>query len=274
MISIRTRQFFSTSRPTSVRLYSLQESGLYLYCNHDHTGGHFNLPKLEKLYHYVDGIRNFGATDNYNTEAAEHFHIDFAKTVFCASNKRNYLPQIAIWLERRKKLVAFQARVLWRIEGRDAIHCGRPCTSMVMTKAKAAGTHIIVPASPSLVAVPLTMLATHYGATSIKVTLQTFIAQHCAPSQALRYRSLQADKNIIIPFESVLVWHKIKFRLNSLLLAQLPDEDNSVNANPGHRDLPHLRRFDTALVKLPDGNGADTDSTTGIKSRSSKSPGS
>ena len=40
---------------------------------------HFNFPKLHSLLHYVDSIKLFGTTDNYNTELFERLHINFTK---------------------------------------------------------------------------------------------------------------------------------------------------------------------------------------------------
>ena len=48
-----------------------------------------NFPKLKALQHYVYSINLFGATDNYNTEASEHLHIDYAKNAFEATNKKD-----------------------------------------------------------------------------------------------------------------------------------------------------------------------------------------
>ena len=39
----------------------------------------FNIPKFHSMQHYMGSIRNYGATDNYNTEYTEHLHIDLAK---------------------------------------------------------------------------------------------------------------------------------------------------------------------------------------------------
>ncbi|CAA7260292.1 unnamed protein product [Cyclocybe aegerita] len=39
----------------------------------------FNIPKFHSLLHYIDTIKDFGTTDNYNTEMFERLHIDFAK---------------------------------------------------------------------------------------------------------------------------------------------------------------------------------------------------
>ncbi|KAA1479270.1 hypothetical protein DENSPDRAFT_789011, partial [Dentipellis sp. KUC8613] len=65
---------------------------------------HFNIPKFHSLLHYVDSIRLYGTTDNYNTEMFKRFHIDFAKEAWRASNHRNERPQMAQWLSRREKL--------------------------------------------------------------------------------------------------------------------------------------------------------------------------
>ncbi|KAG2053960.1 hypothetical protein BDR06DRAFT_884962 [Suillus hirtellus] len=56
---------------------------------------HFNIPKIHSLAHYINSICMFGATDNYNTEAFEHLHIDFAKEAWRATNKRDEHPQMA-----------------------------------------------------------------------------------------------------------------------------------------------------------------------------------
>lgn len=58
-----------------------------------------NIPKFHSLHHYLDSIRRFGTTDNYNTELFERLHIDFAKRGFQASNKRDPFPQMVQWLD-------------------------------------------------------------------------------------------------------------------------------------------------------------------------------
>ena len=57
---------------------------------------HLNIPKFHMLKHYAQSIRELGATDNYNTEAFERLHIDFAKAGWRASNHCNTLPQM-VW---------------------------------------------------------------------------------------------------------------------------------------------------------------------------------
>ncbi|KAF9521848.1 hypothetical protein CPB83DRAFT_872139 [Crepidotus variabilis] len=66
-----------------------------------------NIPKFHSLMHYIQAIKYFGTTDNYNTEAFERFHIDFAKEGYRASNKQDVFPQMVLWLSRREKISMF-----------------------------------------------------------------------------------------------------------------------------------------------------------------------
>ncbi|KAG1735953.1 uncharacterized protein EDB91DRAFT_1235852 [Suillus paluster] len=69
---------------------------------------HLNIPKLHSMQHYAECIRNFGTTDNYNTEMFEHFHIDYAKEGWRATNFRDELPQMTQWLSRQEKVAMFE----------------------------------------------------------------------------------------------------------------------------------------------------------------------
>jgi hypothetical protein len=61
---------------------------------------HFNILKFHNIQHYVASIVALGTPDGYNIELPEQLHIDFAKNTYNASNKRNYLEQMAVWLQR------------------------------------------------------------------------------------------------------------------------------------------------------------------------------
>jgi hypothetical protein len=78
----------------------------------------FNLPKLHSLLHYTSSIKLFGTTDNYNTEYSERLHIDLAKDAYAATNHKDELAQMTIWLERKEKIAQFDAIVAWRLLGR------------------------------------------------------------------------------------------------------------------------------------------------------------
>jgi hypothetical protein len=74
---------------------------------------HFNIPKVHSMEHYVPAISNLGTLDNCNSEISERLHIDFAKLGYRASNKKDYLHQMVIWLERREKIAHFDDYLRW-----------------------------------------------------------------------------------------------------------------------------------------------------------------
>ena len=74
---------------------------------------HFNIPKLHNIQHYVDAIYSLGSADGYNTELPERLHIDFAKSAYLATNKRDFLEQMAIWLQRQEAILLRSAYLAW-----------------------------------------------------------------------------------------------------------------------------------------------------------------
>ncbi|KAJ7506471.1 Zn-finger domain-containing protein [Mycena galericulata] len=74
---------------------------------------HFNIPKIHSLQHYVDAIRSLGSADGYNTEAPERLHIDFAKSAYRASNKRDYTSQMTVWLQRQEAFALRRSYLSW-----------------------------------------------------------------------------------------------------------------------------------------------------------------
>ncbi|KAH9914239.1 uncharacterized protein B0H18DRAFT_887376 [Fomitopsis serialis] len=67
-----------------------------------------NIPKIHSLLHYAESIRLYGTTDNYNTEAFERLHIDFAKDAWRATNHRDEFPQMVKWISRREKITMYE----------------------------------------------------------------------------------------------------------------------------------------------------------------------
>ncbi|KAF5346217.1 hypothetical protein D9757_014049 [Collybiopsis confluens] len=74
---------------------------------------HFNIPKFHSLLHYIESIRWLGTTDNYNTEAFERLHIDFAKEGWRASNKRDPFPQMVRFMDRQEKIFSYDFYRSW-----------------------------------------------------------------------------------------------------------------------------------------------------------------
>ncbi|KAF7798192.1 hypothetical protein EIP86_009409 [Pleurotus ostreatoroseus] len=73
----------------------------------------FNISKLHSMCHYVEAIRRLGTADGYNTEGTERLHIDFAKYGYRASNKKQYIKQMTVWLDRQESIARFEAYLAW-----------------------------------------------------------------------------------------------------------------------------------------------------------------
>jgi hypothetical protein len=81
---------------------------------------HFNIPKLHAIMHYLYCLRSHGSADGYNTESPERLHIEFAKEAYRASNKRDYVEQMALWLQRREAIWLRESYLFW-IEERVSV---------------------------------------------------------------------------------------------------------------------------------------------------------
>ena len=46
-------------------------------------------------------------------ESPEHLHINFAKEAYCASNKRDYVEQMVIWLQRHQAMWLRELYLIW-----------------------------------------------------------------------------------------------------------------------------------------------------------------
>ena len=58
----------------------------------------FKLPKLHSLTHYVQSIKLFGTTDNYDTAYSERLHIDLVKEAYRLTNHKDEYSQMIVWL--------------------------------------------------------------------------------------------------------------------------------------------------------------------------------
>ncbi|KAI9509936.1 hypothetical protein F5148DRAFT_1274983 [Russula earlei] len=86
------------------------EQALEVFHSHKHVlidlgvCEHFNIPKVHSMQHYVAGIKRLGSADGFNMESSECLHIDYAKRAFKASNHRNYIMQMAQWIQRQEAI--------------------------------------------------------------------------------------------------------------------------------------------------------------------------
>jgi len=70
-------------------------------------------PSSTTMQHYTNAIRTLGSADGYNTEFSEWLHIDYAKEGYQASNKRDYVEQMALWLQRQEAIDFHAAYLDW-----------------------------------------------------------------------------------------------------------------------------------------------------------------
>ncbi|KAJ8521884.1 hypothetical protein ONZ45_g1435 [Pleurotus djamor] len=113
---------------TTTTLTALDQALVNLHAEKDvfiRTGvrTHFNIPKFHQLVHYVASIRSRGSADGYNTESPERFHIEYTKDAYRASNRRDYIKQMAVWLQRRESVAEFAKYLDWRLQNRGVMGC-------------------------------------------------------------------------------------------------------------------------------------------------------
>jgi hypothetical protein len=206
---------------------------------------HFNIPKLHSLSHYVSSIRQFGTTDNYNTEQSERLHIDMAKDAYRAMNQKDEYSQMTIWVERREKIEQHVDFVVWRQQGNQH---NPPLQSQIGPLCPPAQ-RVKMPRNPSVKAKSICDIIWMYGAVDFADALGDFIAgvlNNMLPGRATRYRG----ENVYLPFSRVPVYHCMKFTTSSN-----PEESeiiDAIHARPEQKDscgrfIPSC--FDTVLVK-------------------------
>ncbi|KAI1785623.1 hypothetical protein LXA43DRAFT_1114924, partial [Ganoderma leucocontextum] len=225
----------------------------------------FDIPKLHFLLHYVRFIKLFGTTDNYNTEATERLHIDFAKDAYRATNHKDEYPQMTKWLERREKLLHHSNYVLWRLQQAEigpATLSAHQCNRWEPPDL-ASPLYIKMTKHPTRKAVPLDEIISrsHYGATFFIPAFARFVVQHISPALSLRQIEDRA-RFFRFPFSSLPVYHRIKFWNEAIFGTETLD---SIHVHPrqsstGSEDIVIPARFDTALVDVrPNGENTSAD---------------
>ncbi|KAF8830562.1 hypothetical protein HHX47_DHR2000926 [Lentinula edodes] len=84
----------------------------------------FNISKVHNVLHYPQNIRSRGTLDGFNSETTERLHIDLAKSGYRASNKRRYIIQMTIWLQRQEAVKRFVSYLQWAMPGYIAERSG------------------------------------------------------------------------------------------------------------------------------------------------------
>ncbi|KAI0039049.1 hypothetical protein FA95DRAFT_1585366 [Auriscalpium vulgare] len=204
----------------------------------------FNLPKLHSMLHYVEAIKLFGTTDNYNTEYTERLHIDLAKDAYRATNHKDEYPQMTTWLLRREKVMRHDMFIKWRL-------AGSPPIQDVVAPQQIRHLRMKIARSPNTKAVSFLDASRLYGADDFKMRLAEYLLQWNNPEwTTARVRRIAAGYTFA--FKSVAAFNKVKFwHPDAQGQDNAPETLDCVYARPAYRDT--LRRvqparFDTALV--------------------------
>ncbi|KAJ7707896.1 hypothetical protein B0H16DRAFT_1746444 [Mycena metata] len=215
----------------------------------------FNLPKLHGCCHYTPYIKSFGTTDNYNTAYTERLHIDLAKEAYHSTNFKDEFPQMTLWLERKEKIYRHEKYIQWRLDG-----CPSPPVIDHIYPGIVFERQLKMTKHPTLKSVRISRLVSDYGATLFRDALARYVVHLNNPELSV-LQVEQMSQDLSFPFNSVPVYHRIKFTTHDPYSAPgLPDSVvDSIHVQPGKTlknggDLP--ARFDTALVN--GGNGQIT----------------
>lgn len=195
----------------------------------------FNIPKFHSLVHYVDSIKAFGTTDNYNTEMFERLHIDFAKHGWRASNHRDEFPQMIRWLSRQEKINSFEKYL-----------SGTSTESVedLTTSSDSARDGILLAKYPHHPNRPISHLLDKYQAHNFDYHLKLYLSKFQTNPVTSRLLDLHA-----LPFTKVDVYDMFRFHPDSLQDGE--KEKDIAKAMPPSKQLPH-GRFDPVVVMVSD----------------------
>ena len=215
----------------------------------------FNIPKLHFLVHYPHAIKLFGTTDNYNTEATERLHIDFAKDAYQATNHKDEFIQMTKWLERQEKLMHHANYVMWRckLDTLSPVTDASTSSSFSCWEIPDMACSLIpkMTRHPTHKNVPISEISSPniYGAVNFETALCRFISQFQNPTLTRRQIE-EASYDIHLPFYSLPVFHKIKFWNEEIYGNVTIDSIHSYPARIKDNSVLQASRFDTALVFL------------------------
>ena len=227
---------------------------------------HFNIPKVHFLSHYIDLITLFGTTDNFNTQYTERLHINYAKDVYAATNKKDKYTQMTTWLKRKEKIQRHNQYIKWSLSNAanpsaQIRHDWTPLSLNIM--------HTMSLSKQALYMVPLNRITEKWHALLFRTVLHRYISLLNDPelNAAQLERSLW---DIHFPFRSLSVWKVVKY-LNINPVMGMKSTADSVHAKPARMSMQkhHIDgRFNTALINE---GGIRDDGSEGGRLRSIKS---
>ncbi|KAJ8584577.1 hypothetical protein M405DRAFT_746773 [Rhizopogon salebrosus TDB-379] len=206
------------------------------------------------MIHYVQAIRDFGTTDNYNTEMFECFHIDCAKEAWQASNFCDEFPQMVQCLARQEKAALFESYLQHYDSGEDSDH-QEDREAEIDTcdiSANTARKEVIISQCPKAFNQPLHSIQTKHHCPSFSHHLRIYLNNFLGRDKRIPRNQLPLT---ILPFQKLNVWHAFKFPWDSLGNdVDDKEELDAVKAQPG-RGSDVQARFDMVVVSDTDDAG-------------------
>ncbi|KAJ3915181.1 hypothetical protein F5877DRAFT_92392 [Lentinula edodes] len=208
---------------------------------------HFNFPKIHYLFHFVPGFKLF--------ETTERLHIDFTKDAYRASNRKDegLNPQSIPFIV-------------------PGVRYDFPGSQRSLQDMRCSLTHVLTK-FPTRKMVSFSKLMQiepdqwGYGACNFEYALKIFIVQHSDPQSTTIGQIEDMTTFLLLPFQSVPVWHRIKFRNEDLYGTKTLDV---VAAHPrrynSHGQITQIFQFDAALIQVqPKVDTGDLDFFQGLQ---------
>jgi hypothetical protein len=242
----------------------------------------FNIPKVHSMIHYTPSIRLFGSADGYNTETSERLHIDMTKDAYRASNRRDFLIQMTVYLQRREAVRKFAAWRTWmtappiqhrpRSEDNDAVNEEEEVIDIPAIRSLSNALSNASPAAPSGATsspAPARRFLIAKAPSRPNQLLQNIMLEHASPHLTrdledylcLRHRGMIGS---VTPFHRINTFSRIRIPLPPAPAlgfgASVKRIMDSVRAQPSQpvsgRRQARPPIFDTVLARCRDPNSA------------------
>ena len=211
----------------------------------------FKILKLHSCLHYVDSIRRFGTTDNYDTQYTECLHIELAKDAYRASNKRDELPQMTTWVERGEQVQDYARYISWR--GDNPTPTSSPSPLLPPHR------YIKMTKFPTIQSVSITDVISNYGAQFFYGAFARFVVLW-RNGPMTRAHLEQQILDVHIPFINISVYHHIWYKDRNTDLSSV----DSIHIQPHRKNKKGQMlqgRFDTGLVRSGEVNSTGIQGT-------------
>ncbi|KAJ7752965.1 hypothetical protein B0H16DRAFT_1723427 [Mycena metata] len=225
----------------------------------------FNIPKIHSLDHYEPLIRLFGSADGFNTESPERLHIDYAKNAYRASNHKDYLNQMTMWLSRQEAVARFTHYLEWAHPSAPAPTASLSNSSLPSSVSAAANTlstpaeadSLVIHRSYSIAKVPPP--ATRAVEAAHIISPQGHAASRFLPALS-QFLSGSGSSYVPRHFDVFGTWKRIGFKLPSIPEVGSRHSSNLVRATApvpasiAKRKAAEPAFLDYALVKTGESN--------------------